>query len=76
METKLETWAKFDYIVLHNKRRAYTENYSRLEGVYIRNSSYYSVVNEWAKKFRMGQETLEDEDGRPADVVTMWPLWK
>nr|CAI5824864.1 unnamed protein product [Callosobruchus analis] len=44
----------------------------RLDGVYGRSSSCYSVVKEWAKRFRMGQEFLESNErpGRPVEVVT------
>lgn len=45
---------------------------ARLDGVYGHASPSYSTVKEWAKKFRLGYESLEDETrpGRPADVVT------
>nr|CAI5864485.1 unnamed protein product [Callosobruchus analis] len=42
----------------------------RLDGVYGRSSP--SVVKEWAKRFRMGQEFLEDDErpGRPVEMIT------
>ena len=43
----------------------------RLDGVYGEASSY-STVKEWAKQFRLGRESIEDElrQGRPMEVVT------
>ena len=43
----------------------------RLDGVYGEASPSYSAVNEWAKQFRLGRESVEDEprDGRPLEVV-------
>lgn len=44
----------------------------RLDGVYGQSSPSYSAVKEWAKRFRMGQESLEDDarTGRPVEVIT------
>ncbi|XP_044264614.1 histone-lysine N-methyltransferase SETMAR-like [Tribolium madens] len=44
----------------------------RLDGVYGQSSPSYSVVKEWAKRFRIGQESLEDDarPGRPVEVIT------
>ncbi|XP_044262805.1 protein GVQW3-like [Tribolium madens] len=44
----------------------------RLDGVYGQSSPSYSVVKEMAKRFRMGQESLEDDarPGRPVEVIT------
>nr|CAI5833267.1 unnamed protein product [Callosobruchus analis] len=44
----------------------------RLDGVYGRSSPSYSVVKQWAKRFRMGQEFPEDDErpGRPVEVIT------
>ena len=44
----------------------------RLDGVYGEASPSYSTVNEWAKQFRIGRESVEDElrQGRPVEVVT------
>lgn len=44
----------------------------RLDGVYGENSPSYSVVKDWSKRFRMGQESLEDDarTGRTVEVVT------
>nr|CAI5835758.1 unnamed protein product [Callosobruchus analis] len=44
----------------------------RLDDVYGRSSPSYSVVKEWAKRFRIGQELLEDDErpGRPVEVIT------
>nr|CAI5865271.1 unnamed protein product [Callosobruchus analis] len=50
----------------------------RLDGVYGRSSPSYSVLKDWAKRFRIGQEFLEDDErpGRPVEVITEDPLWK
>jgi len=44
----------------------------RLDGVYGKASPSYSTVKEWAKQFRLGRESVEDEprEGRPVEVVT------
>lgn len=44
----------------------------RLDGVYDQNSPSYSVVKEWAQRFHMGQESLEDDEriGQPMGVIT------
>ena len=44
----------------------------RLDGVYGEASPSYSTVKEWAKQFRLGRESVEDEprEGRPVEVVT------
>lgn len=44
----------------------------RLDGVYGNAAPSYSTVKEWAKRFRLGYESLEDDDrpGRPADSIT------
>nr|CAI5834752.1 unnamed protein product [Callosobruchus analis] len=44
----------------------------RLNGVYGQSSISYWVVKEWAKRFRMGQKFLEDDErpGRPVKVIT------
>lgn len=44
----------------------------RLDGVYGASSPSYSTVKEWAKLFKLGRETLEDDprSGRPAEAVT------
>lgn len=40
-------------------------------GVYGNLSPSYSTVKKWAKCFRLGQESLDDErPGRPIDVIT------
>ena len=43
-----------------------------LDGVYGEVSPSYSTVKEWAKQFRLGRESVEDElrQGRPVEVVT------
>nr|CAI5853223.1 unnamed protein product [Callosobruchus analis] len=43
-----------------------------LDGVYGQGSPSYSVLKKWAKRFRMGQEFLEDDKspGRPVEVIT------
>nr|CAI5854524.1 unnamed protein product [Callosobruchus analis] len=45
----------------------------RPDGVYGRSSPSYTVVKEWAKRFRMGQECLEDDErpGGQVDVITV-----
>nr|CAI5851768.1 unnamed protein product [Callosobruchus analis] len=44
----------------------------RLDGVYGRSSPSHSVVEEWATRFCMSQEFLEDDrrPGRPVEVIT------
>jgi len=44
----------------------------RLDGVYVEASPSFSTVKEWAKQFRLGTESVEDEprEGRPVEVVT------
>ena len=44
----------------------------RLDGMYGEASPSYSTVKEWAKQFRLGRESMEDEprEGRPVEVVT------
>src|SRR5215469_1542251 len=44
----------------------------RLDGVYGKASPSYSTVKEWAKQFRLGRESVEDEprEDRPMEVVT------
>ncbi|XP_047987147.1 histone-lysine N-methyltransferase SETMAR-like [Leguminivora glycinivorella] len=44
----------------------------RLDGVYGTAGPSYTTVKEWAKRFRLGYESLEDEErpGRPADSIT------
>ena len=43
-----------------------------MDGVYGEASPSYSTVKEWAKQFRLGRESVEDEphEGRPVTVVT------
>nr|CAI5848593.1 unnamed protein product [Callosobruchus analis] len=43
-----------------------------LDGVYGRSSPSYSVMNEWAKRFFVGEEFLEDDErpGLPMEVIT------
>jgi len=43
-----------------------------LDGIYGEASPSYSTVKEWAKHFRLGRESVEDEpcEGRPMEVVT------
>nr|CAI5842618.1 unnamed protein product [Callosobruchus analis] len=45
----------------------------RLDGVYGRSCPSYSVLKEWAKRFRMGQEFFEDDErpGSPVEVITV-----
>nr|CAI5838138.1 unnamed protein product [Callosobruchus analis] len=42
------------------------------DAVYGRSSPSYSVVKEWAKRLRIGQEFLEDDErsGQPVEVIT------
>ena len=44
----------------------------RLDDVYGEASPSYSTVKEWAKQFRLGRDSVEDEprEGRPVEVVT------
>nr|CAI5863595.1 unnamed protein product [Callosobruchus analis] len=44
----------------------------RFDVYYGRSSPFYSAAKEWAKRFRMGQEFLEDDErpGRPVEVIT------
>ena len=43
-----------------------------MDGVYGEASPSYSTVKEWAKQFRLGRESVEDEprEGRPLEMVT------
>ena len=45
---------------------------NRLDGVYGKASPSYSTVKEWAREFRLGRESIEDEpcEDRPVEVVT------
>ena len=42
-----------------------------LDGVYGESSPSYSTVQEWAKQFRLGRESVKDElrEGQPEEVV-------
>jgi len=44
----------------------------RLDGAFVNASPSYSTVQEWAKQFRVGRESVEDEplECRPVEVVT------
>jgi transposase len=44
----------------------------RLDAVYGESSPSYSIVKEWAKQFRLGRESIEDDtrQGRPAEALT------
>ena len=43
-----------------------------MDGMYGEASASYSTVKEWAKQFRLGRDSIEDEprEGRPVEVVT------
>jgi transposase len=43
-----------------------------LDGIYGEASPSYSTVKEWAKQFRLGRESIEDElrQGRPVEKKT------
>lgn len=49
-----------------------TEIKQRLDAVYGHSSPSYSTVKEWAKQFRLGRESIEDElrPGRPSEAIT------
>nr|CAI5835327.1 unnamed protein product [Callosobruchus analis] len=67
---RIETFLTCTQSVRYKKRL--TEEFEeRFDGVYGRISPSYSVVKEWAKRFRMDQEFLEDDEipGRPVEMT-------
>lgn len=67
---KIEYRAVIKFLVLEGKYPQ--EIKERLDAVYGNSSPSYSTVKDWARQFRMGRESIEDEprSGRPVEVMT------
>jgi histone-lysine N-methyltransferase SETMAR len=73
---KMSQLTKIEYraVIKFLTKEGHTPNQikQRLDGVYGDLSPSYSTVKKWAKCFRLGQESLEDDErsGRPTEVIT------
>jgi histone-lysine N-methyltransferase SETMAR len=67
---KIEYRAVIKFLTKEGKSQA--EIKQRLDAVYGESSPSYSTVKEWAKHFRSGTESTEDDSrqGRPAEALT------
>lgn len=67
---KIEYRAVIKFLTKENKKP--TEIFNRLHAVYGDIAPSYEAVKKWARLFKLGRESLEDDprSGRPTEVVT------
>ncbi|XP_046976469.1 histone-lysine N-methyltransferase SETMAR-like [Vanessa cardui] len=67
---KIEYRAVIKFLTIEG--RTPSEIKQRLDAVYGQSSPSYSTVKEWAKQFRLGRQSIEDEPrpGRPSKAIT------